>query len=406
MTEFDITTESLGEDALFPSRTLRVNGKTARTPTKAIPVVDTREHEPVLPESRGVNELYQSVDDERLDKDLKRSQPQTVKKFRKAINKTQEGELNVAFIKYDEMKALPVVYADFLVAVQKQFSDFLTVPLLPQLARNIEPDENGLSDPRFGSYKKSILRFLEAAEEAAPDMPVMGVLPRLGWEYIDELMELYESHDVRAYCLNFDRTKPTAGAQVATVRPLMKSIANRGIENQVLFYGINIYPGYEDKALGARPAADLASVGMGFDIIGENHEPPRMPADVFEQMEEEGGSEQEPIEFRLFDKEEYLYRDLPLDELQDAFPADSALDVAHVVARARASPKNAKFRLQNLVNAEQMALATGRLRGEIESGSAYEHFTSKSGITASIADACEEVRADFDEGSGPGLGEF
>lgn len=398
MTALEITTDSFADDILLPHRTLHIGEKLVRTPTKTIPIRKTREHEQVSETSRGINELYREVDSRLLEQERTGASSAINRHLQRGLNKTNPGEVNVVFFSYTDTMTLPVVDAQYLVDIQLDTADILTIPLLPKLIGTIDPD-NGLSDPAYRSYKKSILRFLEQAKERGTTSSVMGVLPPLGWKYIEDLMEVYATYGIRAYCLDFNRRKITANRQVNMIRPLVQSIAARGIEENVLFYALNLAPDNRDDTLGGRPAVDLASVGMGFDIIGGTHVAPPLPAEVFEKMEDE------PITFQLFDKEEFLYREIPLDQLPSVFPADSAFDPDHIVRRIQNSPKNAKYRLQSLVNSEQMAFALADLRGV--SGSALSHVSAKQGITDQTVAAYEDVRESFDdEFFQSGLGEF
>ena len=392
MTDAQITTETFGDDALFPYRTVKIGEKTVQTPTKAIPVKDTREHEQVTAESREINEIYRTVDSECLTREQRGASNNIRKKIQHGLNKANSGELSFVFFSYKEANTLEVVDAAFMVDLLETYSDVITVPLLPGLARSIDR-EKGIKDPAYRSYKKSVLRFLEQVRERTSDTPVMGNLPALGWEFINDLMDVYGSHEVEMFCLNFDRKTVTADRQVAMVKPLMRHMANLGIEEHVLTYAINVYPGRHRDTLDGRPAGDLFSVGMGIDIVGGNHVPPKLPPDVFEEME---ASEETPS-FRLFDKEAFLYRDVPLDELKSIFPSDSALDAEQVVQRAKASPKNALFRLQRLINAEQMSLATNTLQSELSAGEGYSHFASKPGVTEDVLASCQEIRAGFND---------
>ena len=342
-----------------------------------------------------MNEIHRSVNGRTLTHALRRDEDAIVKSLQRGHNKTREDELTIAFISYELTTPISESEAGYLCDVIATFSDVMTVPLMPELARTVE-SENGTSDPAFQSYVKSVKTFLEVAERVAPELPVMGVVPILGHEYTTELMDVYGREQVRAFCLNFDRTRITANAKVDIVRPMMNSIARRGIEESVLFYGIKLNPGDRDDSLGGRPAADFAGLGMGLDIIGGSHVSPRMPPSAFEEGESESG--EDTITFRLFDRSEWIYRDVPLDELPEVFPEDSSLDAEHVVERCRRSPKNALNRLQKIVNAEQKALAASELHPEIEDGNLVDYLAEKKGMTPSTTASFQRVRGDFDLG--------
>ena len=395
MSQIKVKTESFGDDILAPLRRVEVGEVTVDTPTVAIDIKKTRKHESVQENARGVNELHRSVNGQTLTQALRGGEDAIVKSLQRGYNKTREDELTVAFISYELTTPISESEAEYLCDVIASFSDVMTVPLMPELARTVD-SENGVSDPAFRSYLENVKTFLDVADRAAPKMPVMGVVPILGHQYTTELMDVYGREQVRAFCLNFDRTRITANAKVDIVRPMMNSIARRGIEESVLFYGINLDPSDRDDSLGGRPAADFAGLGMGLDIIGGSHVSPRMPPSAYEDAEAKSG--EDTITFKLFDKDEWIYRDVPLDKLSEVFPEDSSLDAEHVVERCRRSPKNALNRLQKVVNAEQKALAAGELHPEIEDGNLVEYLAEKKGVTPSTTASFQRVRGDFDSG--------
>lgn len=394
LTQFHIETESFGDDILTPRRRVGVGEVTVDTPTVAIDIKKTREHESVRDDARGVNELHRSVNGQALTQALRGDGDAVVKDLQRGYNKTRDDELTIAFVSYKPTTPISEAEAKYLCEEAiAPFSDVMTVPLMPELAQTVDTD-NGTSDLAFRAYVESVKTFLEVAERSAPDMPIMGVIPILGHDYTRELMDLYGREQVRAFCLDFNRTQITAKAKVDIIRPMMSSIARRGIEENVLFYGINLAPGTRDESLGGRPAADFAGVGMGLDIIGGSHVSPRRPPSVFEDSEAESG--EDPITFRLFDKDEWMYHDVPLDELPEVFPDDSSLDAEHVVMRCRQSPNNTRPRLQKIVNAEQKALAANELQPEIEDENLVDHLSGKEGVTVSTNASFQEVRGDFE----------
>lgn len=404
MTELKITTvNDFDQEGVFPHRTIRVGNKAISTPAAANLPGKLQEHEEIHPDSRGVNELYRTVGGDDLDEAMQKPDGGQINTdLKKQFEKTQNDELTITFTKYTETSTLGPAHASYLVELHAAYSDIITVPMMPKLVRNIEGD---LSDPNYRSFKKSVVAFLNQVEEHYPQTPIMGLIPRLGWEFINDLLGVYEAHDVMAYAFDFDRCKVTTGTQVAMIQPLMQSIASRGIEDHVLFYAINPSPGVKNQELGVRPASDVSSFGMGFDIVGGRHVAPRMSEDAFEEMEAEQG--EETVKFRLFDRENWIYQDVSLDDLPQVFPKESAFDAERVVARVRESPNNAKYRLQHLVNGEQQALAAADLREELENGDAYSRIKEKRGVTDQTRTAFTKVRRKFDgERHQTGLHEF
>lgn len=392
MTDLKITTvNEFDNGGVFPHRTIRVGDKAIRTPAAANLPGKLRQHESFHPESRGVSELYRTVGGDDLDEAMRDPEGARVNRdLESQYERVQDGELAVTFTKYTETQTLDPAHASYLVELHAAYSDIITVPMMPKLIGNIE---DGLSDPNYRSFKKSVHAFLHQVEERYPEKPVMGLIPRLGWEFINDLLGVYQAHDVAAYAFDFDRCKVTTATQISMIRPLMQNIANRGIEEHSLFYAINPSPGVWDDNIEARPAADIASLGLGFDIVGGRHVAPKIDPEAFEDME---GDEDEEVEFRLFDSQEWIYRDIPVSQLSEAFPETSAFDPDAVATRVRQSPSNAKYRLQHLVNGEQQALAAANLRTALESNDAYSTVTEKGGVTSQVESAFGTVREGFD----------
>ena len=384
-----ITTESFGEKgALYPQRTVQIGSKEFTTPTNAIRIDDTREHEQVSTRTRGVNELYKEVKGSALRKERKGVDNPLSGPLKRAKNKTNNGEIDFCFFSYPESNTLPVADAATMVRLLKRHSDVLTVPLLPEIADGIGSG-SGTSDPAYRSYKKSVLRFLEQADQIAPEMPVVGIIPLVGWKRIEDLLDIYMQREVRAYAVNFNRRQVTAENRLPTIRSLMSYPASRGLEEFVLFYAINLDSKRSVKGLSSRAADDMAAYGMGFDVIGGMHVGVKMPPTEIENF---------PTNvFTLFDKSEYAYRDIELNKLPAEFPDDSSFDPDHVVRRTRNSPKNARYRLQRLVNSEQMAFAIENLREEVGENTAIAFVSSKSGIDENVVEMMGAVRDSFDE---------
>lgn len=395
VTDLKITTvNDFDRNGIFPLRNIRVEGKKILTPTAATLPGKLRQHEEFHPDSGGVSELYRTVGGDDLDEAMRDPEGSTINSdLENQYASAPDHSLKVTFTKYTEASTLDVAHAQYLSDIHAAYSDIITVPLMPKLVRNVE---DGLNDPSYRSFKKSVVAFLNQVEERHSEAPVMGLIPRLGWEFIDDLLEVYEAHDVTTYAFDFDRCKVTTGTQLSMVEPLMQSIANRGIEDHTLFYAINPSPGTRQEAIGARPASDIASLGLGFDIVGGCHVSPRMPEEAFEEMETEQGEDGEP-EFRLFDRTDWVYRDIPVSDLSEVFPDETAFDAEGVAARVRRSPTNAKYRLQKLVNGEQKALAAKDLRDALASEKAYSRVITKLGVTDQTQSAYERARDGFDE---------
>ncbi|EMA34386.1 hypothetical protein [Haloarcula japonica] len=397
MKNYQIQTSEVSDNALIPKRTLTVGGKTVDTPAKAVPARKKRGSEELKDPSRGINEFYKNVDASKLTQARRGTSSAIVDDLETGLRKSNDDEINFVFLNWDDAQTIAQIEAEYMVDLLGSMSDVVTVPLQIALVEAIDHSD-GLTDSAYQTYKENVVRFLDVIKQRAPQAPVMGVLPPLGWDFTQDLMRVYERHDIRLYCLNFKRRKPTAARQIGMIRPMMQSIARRRIHESVLFYGINMSPGTNDPSIGMRPAADMATVGMGFDIVGGSHISPTMPPEAFEDDGE--------VTFRLFDKDEYARKDVLLAELPHHFPDDSSFDPEYVVKKAANSDAQ-RHRLQKLVNAEQMGLATRNLQSEVSSGNGFRHLTSKSGVTPETTKNIKDIRESFDFSAGQtGLSEF
>ncbi|RLM32577.1 hypothetical protein [Haloarcula sp. Atlit-120R] len=397
----NVTTESFSNNGLFPRRRLHVSDKTVDTPAKAIPVSKRRDDDPELSdESTGVNEIYRTVDAQQLREERQGESDAIRSSLQRAVNKTNDGELNVVFLAFEETRALQQVEAEFIIDLLGTYSDVLVTPLQYKLARAVETDDEAETVP-YQEYRTGVNTFIDTARKLQPEALIMGtVSPRLSWENVQDLMGVYERQEIYAYCLNMDRLKATSKRQVSVIEPMMRNIARRGIEEDVLFYGINLSAGSNDAELGMAPAADLAALGLGLDIIGECHVPPRRPPETFDDEEEE------TVTFELFDETSFARREVLLADLPQELPADSSFDPEYVVKEG-AQSKQKRRRLEKLVNAELMGQAATHLQSEIESGTAFQSVTSKRGVRPQTATAYQTVRDGFDDGQNQsGLDDF
>lgn len=406
MSELDISTQTFGEGGLLPRRRVDIAGKELNTPAKAIPAGKKRQKESLSQDSRRAAELYTQIDSGRL-KEIRHDSDLSVLS-RLNASKVQEDEMVFAFTSFQDGHTIAPVEARQMVNATEAAGDFITTPLQPALARNVEPDR-GLADPAYQSYREGIEITLQEAKETHPKTPMMGVLPMLGQTYVENLLDLYLDYDVRAFCLNLDRKKITASRQVSLMGPLARYLTNRGLEEEVLIYAINLNPRDRELMSGVYPAANFAAVGLGVDVVGENHVPPRLPPEIFEKIEsgteEEEGVDESP-EFRFFDKDSATFRELAVEVLPDHWPDDSALKVSRVMERSRAGSQG-RNRMEALFNAEQMALAMQSLRHSLEVNKVHEYLEDQDGITSGVMDAFESVRESFDNGrSQSGLSEY
>lgn len=392
MKNFDISTELMSSQGVIPRRRVRINGKEFATPARATPIEHTRDGEAPLQECKQICEIHQEIDSERLATERQGKRTPITDSLRRAANKTEEDDVAVVFLTYTDTSPLAPYEAEQVVDLLVEFSDFVTVPLIPNLKRMVQK-EDGVDDEAFQHYAETAQRVIEVARESYSSVPIMGTVPMLGRVHVTDLFQMYLGYDIRAFCVNFDGGQASASTKVNLLRPLMRDIGRRDLELAILMYAINLKSGHQDEDLGGAPADDVGAVGLGFDVLGENHVGIRAPPEVIEEMAEKE-SDQET--FTLFDRNRFVHEDVPLAHLPEEFPEESNFDPQRVVRRAQGND-NHRRRLEKLITAEQIALALTELQ-DTDRDAVFRELAERPGISTRTISAAQELREELDSG--------
>lgn len=390
MTRMHVTAETLSEEGLFWLREVEIDNqpeKQVKTPT-AVHLPDKRRGpEGVHPENRGVAELYKQVRGDELDKATMSDQNPVEDALAGQVDGVKDEEIRVTITSYQESSTMDAAHAKELAKAHAEVGDIAATPLVPNLVKNIR-EEN--SNPSYQSLKTSIVSFLNHVHEIAPNHPVLGVLPVVEWKYLEDLLEMYSTHEhkVQGYLVDFDRRTITQELQEQLIQPLMHHIGNTGIEEYTLCYALNLPPGLPTGSDSIQPSMDMISLGLGFDIIGGRHRSAKIAGDVEPNAET----------FRLFKPELWAREDISFDQLAEVLPNDTGFGVRRVVSRSESSPLQDRYRLEQLVNLERKAIAAANLREELREGKGYKNSIVKRGVTDQAQDAFDTIRDQFDEG--------
>jgi hypothetical protein len=401
MTDISVQTDKISTEGFTALREIHIGDKSFQTPTAAMPVGRGSHQDTPAEESRGVNEIYRTLTTSKLKASMRSDSSAIANALRQDYRKTNpESEVNFVFTSYQDAHQIGPDELEHIIDLVEPYTDVLTVPLMPELVDAIDTSEDGrgVGSPAFQSYKSTVERFIETARRLEPDKPIMAVIPPLGWEHVRNLLDLYEQKNIKAFCLNLDRRRITAGRQVAMVKPLARHLARQDMVRGSFTYLINPDPYGERFDEERCAAADIAAFGMGVDAVGDCHiSPGGFGGD---------GDQEAPTTFRLFNKDTYVYEDVPLETLEDHLPSDTGFDVDRVATRSRQSRESQMYQMQKLVNMEQIAMAgrdvQGHSRAEI-----FENLSQKAGVTESTQEAFESVRDGYDNGdSQTGLSDF
>lgn len=367
------------------------------TPAKTIPVAKLYQDDQISDVARGANEFYAEVSSSSLEDIRMDGNGIHHEGLENQTQSSRLDEFDFSFLDYTDAHQISKIEAFQMAGVLSEYSDFLTVPRQKKLYSEVE-DGNGLDDTWYQRFRNGTELFLQACIELDPETPIMGAIPPLGLEHLEDLINLYEQYDVYAFYLDFNwNNVPTKPNQVARMQFLMRRIRNQRIHDDVLFYAINVRRGKFNENLGYTPAVNIASVALGIDIVGGNHSTPDWPEEVFENMEKNN-------DFDVYCPEIMGYIKSPPERLQKNIPDNSTIDISDVAKRSAMS-STTRRKYQKILNSELQSLDLAKLREALENGTLDEFIESRR-IVDEFLNAGQAVKAGFEEGAQSQLGEF
>lgn len=354
------------DETLYRVTSLKIGSHTLQTPIKAMNLNKVTAGLKLNPAAGGLNEIWKSLEVSAL-KDLMTNRD-ALERWSATIRSSKakgdaRGDVNVVVLEIDSTKMKPKEL-EFLSDLAYGFTDIVVVPVVKELHKLVE----GPASPALAEYLAFVKSFLEHVD-ALNNKPVMGTLPRLAWAQCQQVTQVYRKLGVDAYCLDFAGATPST-VDVLTLRPLLKSLKEDGLKDETLLYALNAGTGKSSKSLppGVAPAKDVLAYGFGFDVLGQKHIALKGPKEMFEKMKKE-----EPG-VRLFDKEAYAYRRVPVNKIGGALPKD-----AIIPAMAFKDPSAVK-QLEAIVNMEQHGIEAARLRSVIKEDEIPTYLDGKSAL--------------------------
>ncbi|MGC9091607.1 MAG: hypothetical protein ACP5I2_07835 [Fervidicoccaceae archaeon] len=205
-------------------------------------------------------------------------------------------------------------------------------------------------------YIEVVKTCLNLIEEMKMKKPLVGTIPmNLPAGKLEELLNNYLDYEIAALVMDFRGRVPFSVYQnVFHIQNLI-----RRKETNVLIYGINVNIGKPSKNAEAILAKDVLSIGLGLDILGDNH--------VVRGWSREMGT------LRIFIKEEYSYRRISPSKIDELYPKDTKVSKEYLISGSRKERMNA----QRAFNYEQIGLETTRIRNKIDSGEIVEYISQK-----------------------------
>lgn len=371
--------------------------KQLETPTKAIPASKLYHENQISDSARGANEFYAEVGSDNLEAARREAQGIHLGNIERKTSWSRPDEFDFIFTEYTDAHRISRIEAYQIAGILSEYSDFLTVPRQKKVYSEIVA-ENGIEDRWYQKFRAGTELFLQACHELETQKPIMGAIPPLELDFLDDLINLYELYDVFAFYIDFDwNYHPAKPNQVGRMKHLMRRVRNQRIHNDVIFYALNTRRGDSNGDLGFKPAADFATATMGIDIVGGNHATPDWSEEVFEKIEKNA-------EVDVYCPDIMGYISSPVDRLPEHIPETSTLEVGKIVEEASGS-ETARRKYRKILNAEVQALDLLELRKALEEGTLESYFNDRH-VAQELLDAAKTIREGFEEGAQSELDEW
>lgn len=341
--------------SLFRSQRIKINGKEAITPLKALDPNKFRNKVSLNQNAFGFNEIYKKVGSEMITRLVTDSDEHDIfsRKLLNLCGKCQQNDLNICVLKFipSESSLFPSKdEIELLTDVAHSFSDITPIPLL-----NIK-----IGSSNFSTYLDYLQSCYDTIEELN-SKPIMGALPKLPRELYPKLLKFYIKNQISSFCFDFDGRTPDH----LKLRPILRYLNTEQILDQTLIYGINAKPGRTLKNTNVIPSKDFIAYGFGLDVLGENHIPGKFSKEFIKNLREAVNNQQKNKK-RIFIKSDYgYYKTSSGVEIRSAYPSDTAIKLDDILHDTQPT-------LQKLFNMEQQSLEARKIRKNLETLDANE----------------------------------
>jgi len=337
----EVSTLQVDERTFYGVKKVNIRGKSIDTPKKSVNLENLREDIGIHAELLG--EIYKPFDRERIESLIMDEEKQL--KFNYDMNKLVK---KAQLFSVEMMIFIPGLgYLNpseneltFIIATQKQYSDFYVVPTVERLNKLMKSGSFSIQD--YINLIKDYLSLLEGYPEKA----VMGMVPiNIPYQFIGDLMSFYLDKGIESFCIDVGgRVALSLAQQIIEVqRTLLKN------KIDAFIHATNINIGRAKKGSNVITAKDVLSFGLGFDSIGDNHLRPY----IRDAIKNPG------MNLRLFDKDAYGYHKIQeVREIMEIYPADSRVKPEYLLDDSLYRRRKA----QTTFNYEQIGMETERLR--------------------------------------------
>jgi hypothetical protein len=219
------------------------------------------------------------------------------------------------------------------------------------------PTANINSSDDIQKYIYTIRGYLNLINTVEIKKPLAGVvLMKLPRHQLEDLLNEYNSYEMAMLIMDFGGRVPFSAYQ--NIFYLQNWIKKKGIN--ILTYGINVNIGKPSKGADAILAKDVLSIGLGLDVLGDNH------------VRKAWGNKLETL--RIFVRQEYSYRKVNSSNIDKFYPKDTQIPKEVLIKEKN---KNKRMDVQRAFNYEQISLEAAMIRRKIDDGDIVNYISRK-----------------------------
>lgn len=354
-------------ETLYQRKEVRLGSKRFETPIIAFDPSLVRGDDNVAPIIKGFNEIYRRVETKKTPLNDLISNIEIQDRFNSRINtqknKTDtEKEVTLCYIEhvgndYPKQKEL-----EFILDTSYCYSDIVPLPIIHRITQKIKLETEF---KKYLDFMKTSIEFLNSFNKK----PIIGIIPRLAYRYMEPLVEFYVSNDITSFSVDL------ACRNVVTLRQPLRSCFRQLNKHRLLENGfinaVNTSPGRFIKEKTVINSKDILCFGFGFDSIGRRHRPLRLPPDTWDKIDRSENK------LRIFNKDDYgYYKIMGETDIDKIYHFDSSIP-RHIFSKLGLVKRSQIGRLENIYNIEQLGLEAFRIRNIVKDDSPSNYISEK-----------------------------
>jgi hypothetical protein len=252
----------------------------------------------VVPQTRGLNEIYQLMGTEKVPIRKLMSDTKAEKDFdvrlQTKFNRTDSAnEVNIGILESEVPDYPSGRELEYLLNTALIISDIVPIPNFRNITTNIN------SDLQFLEYTTFLETVISNVESHKIRKPIMGVIPKLSWTNTEKLVNLYVDKGLNAFYVDVAaRNSITAQRDFLHVFSVLQE--HDMIENSFV-YAFNVDAGRLSKNATVVNARDILSYGFGFDAMGRKHRRVKASSETWRKINTL------PNRVRFFNRYDYGY---------------------------------------------------------------------------------------------------